>query len=82
MARDRHEWRVFHPTAQRAILKRLRGEEEKPDEKRLIEEAIAQLERLLRGRRRVRRLPSEKAAKRSQRSLFRVSVEKVRKSSL
>lgn len=83
MSRARHEWRVYHPAEQRAILKRLRGEPETAEERRIVDALAAELEERIAGRKRQRRLPSERAARKSQIPLFyRLKNRKAKKSSL
>jgi len=73
MARPSHGFRVYHPATQRAILRRLRGEDgETAEQKQLVDGVIEELETLLKGRKRQRRLPSERAVRKVQGSLFRV----------
>jgi len=74
--RKRYEFRREHPTEQRALLSRLKGEtaDETPEERRIVDEAIEELGRLIESRQRRRRLPSERTARKAQRSLFRRSA--------
>lgn len=74
-ARRRYEFRVEHPSEQRAVLRRLKGETETPEDRQLVEALIADLEKLLAGRVRRRRLPSERNARKAQRALFRVRAK-------
>jgi hypothetical protein len=73
MSRPRYYFRREHPSEQKALLRRLRGsgDPETPEDRKIVNDAIAELEQLLESRKRRRRLPSERTARKSQKSLFR-----------